>query len=474
MFPGAYMRKLWLVLAFLIFFPAKVCGQDELYLISPSAVLVEQTTGQVLYAKNERERMYPASLTKILTALVVMDYLDPDDVITVGPEIRGLPTGYNRAIHFEGETITVRNLLRALMIPSGNQTSHVLVINTIRKKENRQNITFEEADRQFSALMNEKARSLGAMQSHFNNSYGFHSENHYTTAYDMAIISRAYMENELLAQIAGEKEYTGDSLEGRYFEGAQVQHYEWRSHNDLLRGGAITYPYATGIKTGFTDAAGFCLASSATKLGFSLVSIVLYTPDAPSRAQDSRVLLDYGFFTYAMRPIQTDGEFLTTAVITNPRLGEGDELPLVSGEGAAILLNLTQLERVRQVLSFDGEYLVEGEEAGFIDPDDNRVRLRAPIEKDTQVGVVRYILDGELLHEGPVFAAADILERSFDSDMDYYIRRFREGIFTMRGLPYWFGTVGTLVGIIGIAAAINANRKNKNRSGGYGHFRGYR
>jgi D-alanyl-D-alanine carboxypeptidase (penicillin-binding protein 5/6) len=467
------MRKIGFVLAIIILFPAvPAYAQDSLYLISPSAILMEQTTGKVLYAKNERARMYPASMTKILTSLVVLDHLHLDDIVVVGPEIRTMPAGYNTAIHFEGEYITVRNLLRALMVRSGNETGHVLALNVIRARDGRQNITYEEAERSFNALMNEKARSLGAMESHFNNPYGFQSENHYTTAYDMALISRAFMEIEELRDVVAIRQFSGDGLDGRVVEGAQIRHYEWTNHNEMLRGGAHAYPYATGIKTGFTDAAGFCLAASATKMGFSLISVVFFAPEPAARFQDTRVLMDYGFFTYAMLPLQARNDYLDTVIIANPRLGEGDELDILAGDTAESLLSQAQHTRVRRVIAYDETYLYEfGEDEEA--PADGRTRIKAPLEKGTPLGKVQYILDGEILFEGAVIAAADVLERSFDSDMDYHIAQFKENVFTRKGIPYWFGVIGTLTGIIGIAAAVNTSRKSRNRNA-FPRYRGYR
>jgi D-alanyl-D-alanine carboxypeptidase (penicillin-binding protein 5/6) len=468
---GAFMRRIGLVLVILFLFPVQVYAQDFLTLNSAAAILMEQSTGKVLYTHNERMRMYPASTTKILTALIVVEYLDLDDIITVGPEIRGLPAGYNTPIHAEGETITVRNLLRALIIRSGNETGQVLAYNVIRAREGRNNITFTEAERAFSALMNEKARSLGAMESHFNNSYGFHSENHYTTAYDMALISRAYMEIPVLAQIAAEGTYIGDSLEGRVVDGANVRQYNWTNHNELLLSGPNAYPYATGIKTGFTDAAGYCFVGSATKLGFSLISVAFFSPDPPGRFQDTRVLMDYGFFNYAFRTMQHAGDFLAETVIANPRLGDDNVLTLIAGDSAIALLSLAEAERIEVVLIYDDEYL-PGEEDDFeTDENEERVYVKAPIEKNAVIGAVQYILDGEVLFEGSMLATTEILERTFDSDMDYYIELIKDTVFTRKGAPYWFGFAGFLFGFIGIAFGISANRKNRDR---YPRYRKYR
>jgi D-alanyl-D-alanine carboxypeptidase (penicillin-binding protein 5/6) len=441
-------------------------SQDYIPLISPSVILAEQHTGKILYAKNERAKMYPASLTKILTALVALEYLDLDSVIIVGKEIHGLPADYNTAVHTEGEAITVRNLIRALIIHSGNETGCILAINTIRARENRESIPYADAERLFSMLMNEKARELGATDSRFNNPYGLHSEEHYTTAYDMALICRAYMDNETLRQIAGERGYEGDGLEGREIPGARVRAYNWQSHNQLLLGGSNAYPYATGIKTGFTDEAGECLAASASRRGIDLVAVVFFSKD-PGRWQDAKMLFDYGFETYAYEAIQEKDAPLEIMQIGNPRLGDTGELAVIADEAAEYLLSRDELNRLQRVIVYDGDRL---------SPDDAGALL-APIEKDTRLGTVSYSLDGDVLFTGTVRAGADVFERNMESDMDYYADQVKKNIFTLKALPYWFGAGGLLVGVIGIAVAIAGRRGGRDRwrvNGGYDRFGRYR
>lgn len=463
---------LCVVLTFIVFsHSVYAAGQDYIPLTSPSVLLMEQTTGKVLYAKNERVRMYPASMTKILTALVAMDYLAADDVITVGAEIYGLPADYNTAIHFEGETITVRNLLRVLMIRSGNETGCILALNAVRVKENRQNIPYAEAERQFNLMMNEKARMLGAMESNFTNPYGLHDVNHYTTAYDMALISRAYMENSQLRQIAAERAYVGDSLDGHVIDGAKTQNYSFENHNELLLGGANAYAYATGVKTGFTDEAGQCVTASASKNGMELIAVVFNSPD-PGRWQDARILFDYGFESYAFDTIHKRDDILTRVTIANAQLGDLGYLDALADGDASALLSKDEKERLVRNITFDTAYRAQGAEV--LDAEYPDI-LNAPIEQDTILGTISYVLDGVTIYEGTFRAAATAEERTFDSDVDYYVATFKANVFTIKALPYWFGGAGLLIGIIGIAVAVAGRRSRRRDRWSYGgRHRGYR
>ncbi|MCL2707544.1 MAG: D-alanyl-D-alanine carboxypeptidase [Defluviitaleaceae bacterium] len=434
--------------------------------ISPSVILVEQVSGKVLYAKNEHARMYPASMTKILTSLVALDYLDIDQVLTVGQEIVGLPADYATNLHVIGETITVRNLIRALIIRSGNETGCVIALNAVRVKENRQNIPYVDAERTFCELMNEKARSLGALHSNFDNTYGFHSDNHYTTAYDLSIICRAYMKNDSLRQIAGEREYVGDSLGGIAHDGAKVLQYNWANHNRLLQAGDYYYPYATGIKTGFTDQAGDCLASAAQKNGIELVAVVFNSKD-PGRWQDSQMLFEYGFENFAYETIHRQGDTLEKMPVSNPRLEDDGFVELLFGEDAAHFMSKAEHARLERKVHYNEELLSEDEPDAFV----------APIEEGATLGAVTYKLDGETVFEGTLIAAHEVIAKSYDSDMDYYIATF-ERVFSKSAFPYWFGAAGFAFGVAGFTVAIAGRRRApRDRwrvSQNFGRYGGYR
>ena len=147
--------------------------------VAQTAILGEVSTGKIIYQKDMDKKMYPASMTKLLTAIVALEHLKPDDLITVGSEINEIPADSSKAGHTRGETLTVKNLIRGLLIPSGNDSANVLAVTVARKIENNQELPYEECIKVFTELMNQKAKQLGATNSHFANAHGYHDENHY-------------------------------------------------------------------------------------------------------------------------------------------------------------------------------------------------------------------------------------------------------------------------------------------------------
>lgn len=436
------MRKLF-SLAILIFaiFPAAAYAQSPLNLDSPSVILVEQSTGRVLYLRNERERRYPASLTKMLTALVAVEYLALGEEITVGTEIRNMPAGFATNVHTEGETLSVETLLYSLLVRSANETGRILALNVARRHGGRHNISYGDAERIFSVLLNEKARSLGTTGTHFNNPFGAHNDHHFTTAYDLALITRAFMDNEILARIAATH---------------TVEEFSWTNTNQMLPGAPQGYAHMTGAKAGFTTPAGQILAGAAYNDGLKLVTVVLGGTD-PARWQDTRRLMDYGFNNFRFREIARDGEIIATVQIENPRLGDSEFLEVISREAFTALLSRAEYAEITREISFDPLLYVENE---YETP-----TLRAPIEYGEVIGTITYRTGGETIFEAPVLAAREVYARSFDTDMDYYIAALRANIFSLRGLPYWFGIFGTIFGITGIAIAVKTHRRAARNAG---------
>ena len=289
-------------------FPSITLAQEAfLDLTARAAILVEERTGRILYGKNENERMYPASITKILTAYVALQYLDPDDLIVIGREILLVPPGSSVARNQVGETKTVENMIRALIISSGNETSISIAVNVVRRRNGIQNVNYVEAMAEFMDIMNEQARSFGAFNTNFTNPHGFHDDNHFTTAYDMALIIRAALQNPLIRRISAEAEFVGNGADNRAAPGAFTQEYDWTSRNLLIvEESPFFYPYASGIKTGFHDQASDTLASTAMRNNINLIAVVLYSP-MPGRWNDSIKLFEYGFNFFDFEVVQEAG-----------------------------------------------------------------------------------------------------------------------------------------------------------------------
>ena len=258
-------------------------------LVAESAVLINQSSGQIIFDKNANTPMYPASTTKVLTAIIILEDLPLDEIVTIDA---ASPYAGGSAIALEpGETLTVEQLLYALMITSANDAAEALAIHHSGSIE------------AFAAVMNERAAEMGAVNSNFENPHGLPNPNHLTTAYDLAIIAQHAMKNEVFRTIVQTRRYeippTNMKSETRYLNSTNSFYQGIEGSNDLIsiRGVKvpIAYEYVTGIKRGYTDEAMNCLVSSATKDDKSYISVVLKS-NGNSMYADSRLLLDYGLF----------------------------------------------------------------------------------------------------------------------------------------------------------------------------------
>ena len=437
-----------------------------LALQTEAAIMVEQTTGRVLYERNMHRRMYPASMTKLLTALVVLDYLHPDDVLVIGSEIRNMPLGYATGILQEGESVSVHVLLKSLLIRSANESARVLALHTVQVRNNRFNLNYmEDAKSAFAAMLNDKARELGAMDTRFTNPYGLHDTRHFTTAYDLALIARTFMDIPLLADIVAMPSFTGSGVYGQIPpEGALVRDFHWINTNQMLPDGPFGHPFVTGMRTGYTTPAGECLAASAYHNGLGLITIV-FDSASPGRWNDTRRMLDFGFANFAFREKHAQGDIAIP--LYNPRL-EDDGYFMASFQGShRALLSIAEFDTLEEVITYDPLLLIPaGEGENPVD----YPRMRIPyggIEAGAVVGTVSYKIEGEIWFTLNLYASHDVLERTFDSDMDFFIARWMGAIFSRQAVPYWFGSIGTLFGILGISIAVTVSRRARN----YGRWR---
>ncbi|KRG14410.1 hypothetical protein ACA30_11685 [Virgibacillus soli] len=258
-----------------------VFSMDPVWIEGEAALVLEEKTGEILYAKNENEKLYPASLTKLLTALVVLEKAELDEKVTVGDEVYLQTDDEVRVGLFEGQILTVEDLLAAMLMQSGNDAARTLAV-YIAEKEKDTDRTALNSIQYFALLMNEKAIELGANQSHFVNPHGLHDPNHYSTAKDLAKIAVAVKKEQILTELLAKPTYSS-------------QTHTYQNRNQLLN---VNSPYyyqkATGLKTGFTDQAGYCLVSAAEEQDQSLITVVL--DSGKERVwEDSIALLDYGF-----------------------------------------------------------------------------------------------------------------------------------------------------------------------------------
>jgi D-alanyl-D-alanine carboxypeptidase (penicillin-binding protein 5/6) len=232
-----------------------------------AAVLMDAETGQVLYAKNAHKPLPPASLTKIMTAIVVLEQCDLDAVVKASK--RAVNTQASSMHLRVGEQVKVRDLLYALMLRSANDAAVALAEHAAGSIE------------AFAKLMNEKAKSLGAKHTHFVNPHGLHDPRHVSTAYDLALITRYAMENETFRTIVKTPYYI--------VERSMNQDDLWMVNKAKF---LQEYPDAEGVKTGYTNPAGYCFAGSAYRDGRRLITVVL---NSPQRVGDTIALMEHGF-----------------------------------------------------------------------------------------------------------------------------------------------------------------------------------
>jgi D-alanyl-D-alanine carboxypeptidase (penicillin-binding protein 5/6) len=256
-----------LVVAALLVLLAQDARCQDLPLAAQSAALVDSYSGEFLYTKNPDAKQYPASSTKILTALIVIEAGNLDQLVTVAPEDTKVePSSLNLK---PGQQFTRRQLLFGMLLKSANDVAMCLA---------RDNAGSVPA---FAEKMDQRAAELGATNSHFVNPHGLHDPNHYTTAHDLVLIARAAMQQPLFRQIVSTIYYTWRTPNGEVDE--------LRNHNRLLR----HFAGCNGLKTGYTRAAQQVLVSSALRGGHEVISVVLHT-DKPGIWVDSKTLLTYG------------------------------------------------------------------------------------------------------------------------------------------------------------------------------------
>lgn len=451
-----------------------------------TVVLMESSTKTVLFQKEADKRIYPASMTKILTALVVLDYFQPSDVITVGTEINEVPYDSSKAGHRVGEILSMENLIRGLIIPSGNDTANVLAAAVAKKAQNNDALTYAECEEFFSGLMNEKAKQIGAVNSHFTNPHGYHDENHYSTAYDIALISIEAMKNDTIRNIAQETGFTGNGA-GSTLENANnviTTNYNWTSHNLLITDGAYHYEYATGLKTGFTDEAGNCIAATATKDDMELIAIVCNSDD-PNRWTEAKDMFEYGFQTFHFETLQKSGTVVDTANLSNHNRLNGDTLDVVVKDDITKLLSKEQLERVETSIIYTkvadketnndknsetGNTSEENtgqpsEEASNNPVEPTGPLLLAPIEKDELIGTINYELDGTVIATSNVYAS-DVVEKStILNSIQFFFKDLIKNIATPGGIMKIAAGIIVIAVIIFIITIIHRRRSyNRSRS----------
>lgn len=338
---------------------------------------MDYDTGKILYDKNMDKPLYPASTTKIMTAILAVENSNLEDIVTVDQEVVSLTEGSHIALE-PGEKLTMEQMLYALLVQSANDAANAIAKHVSGSIEG------------FVQLMNDKAKEIGATNTNFVNPNGLHEDDHITTAYDLALIGRYAMENETIRKFVSTTRYTieptNKKTEARYL---------WNTNN-LLAGNAlinvdgVNVPYkyegASGIKTGTTGQAGNCLVSFAERDGQRLIAVALKASGEANLYADSHKLLNYGFNTFDNEVLAYKNEF-----VENIEIKDGSH------------------QYVAGVVNEDFTYPVTKDSLGKIEQKIVlRENLQAPINKGDLLGISEFYLDGEIIGKSNIVSTMDI------------------------------------------------------------------
>ncbi len=348
-------------------------------------VLMDYNTGEILAQKNANEALPPASLTKMMTSYIIEQRLASGD-LKEEDQVLMSPNAWCRGSSSEScmyvpvnKTASVIDMLRGIIIQSGNDASKAMA----------EHIAGSEAA--FAILMNEQAEKLGMKNTNFVNSTGMPDEGHESSALDLATLARAIIKNS--------GEYYGLYAEKEFTYNGITQ----GNRNALL----ATDPTVDGLKTGHTDAAGYCLVASSDRNGMRLVSVIMGTKSQQARADQSRELLNWGFGHFTTVTKAPAGQFVSKVPVW---FGEADEIELVTGDNLQILTSKTQKNKITTVVDIPES-------------------LEAPIKKGQEIGKMMAVIDGKAVASVPIVATSDIEQSGFMSRTWQHIVRWAQNLF---------------------------------------------
>lgn len=363
-----------ITILFLLNFSFVFSSSEEPVLISEAAILIDNKTGKILYDKNSNKKMYPASTTKIVTAILALENCNLDDVITVSYNaVMSIPDGYSTANLQIGEQLTVEQLLQVLLIHSANDAANVLAEYVGGSIDS------------FVSMMNTKINEIGLSDTHFTNTYGKHDENHYTTAHDLALIMQYCIKNESFRKISGS---ASCAIPATNLYGPR----KYTSTNILVDpNNKNYYQYLTSGKTGFTTQAGDCLVSCSYKNDLELICVILggkTVNDVSTRFSETKALYEYGYNNYLLKTIADSNSTVHQLKISNATK-ETRNLDLLAESSVEALIKKEQEND-----SFLPEVILK----------DN---ISAPIEEGTVLGTAKYEING-IEYETDLIASHDV------------------------------------------------------------------
>ncbi len=353
---------------------------DNITTNSPSVILMDAKTGKILYSKNAFEQRYPASTTKIMTAILALENCKLTDVATVSHDaIFNVPVGYSHASLQEGEMLTIEQLLNVLLIPSANDAAFVLAEHIAGSVDN------------FSEMMNNKAKEIGCLNTHFVNPNGIHNDDHYSTAYDLALIGKYAMQFNDIMRIAMVNQYTLPKT-NKYDREDRI----FNTTNGLVtKNSEYYYPETTGMKTGYTDKSGYCIVTTAKKDDVELIAVVLGSNTIKERYEDCIKLFNYGFDNYSYQTLNTANEVIDSVEIAGATK-ETKSLNIVAKDDINVLAkNNISDDEIKKTVEINEN-------------------LSAPIKQNAVVGKLSYEIEGET-YSTDLIASSAVVASNFET-----------------------------------------------------------
>jgi len=375
------MKKILFVLLIIIIFiyvtPAYAAEPPSIF--GKAGILIDFETGQILYQKNPHEKLYPASTTKMLTGLIILENHSLNEIVTVdseSPFVQG-----SKIFIEEGEQLSVKDLLYATLIDSSNDCAAALAIFHSGSIEN------------FAILMNQRAKELGANDSNFVNPHGLHDDNHFTTAYDLSLIAQEAYKNDLFREIVSLATYhmsiTNKHDEPRYYKTSNKFLFDTNLMYYNNKYVTIKYDIVDGIKSGYTTNSKNVLVSTAKKNEIRLISVVMRS-DTDNLYLDSRKLLDYGFDNYKYHYFTFSGNKITSIPIEN---------------GTVNSLNLFASSTIKNLIPITYD-IGKIEEKIIL----NQVIL--PVHVNDVLGKIEYYIDDKLIGSSDLIADKEVIEKN--------------------------------------------------------------
>lgn len=366
-------RKTFFVTIFILLIFANTTAlaalTDQPHIKSPAAILMDANTGQILYEKNIDEQFYPASITKIMTAMILLEEGDLDKVVEIGEDVPSLiEPGSSQIYLIAGEKLTRKQLLYSLLVDSANDAAVAIAQDVSGSVEN------------FAKRMNEKAEELGATNTHFVNPHGLHNDAHYVTAKDMAMIAKGAMKNPIFRDAVSTVRYIIPKTN------KQDTRYLYNGNRLIKETTYKNYYYedAIGIKTGYTTVAKNTLVGGAHRNNLDLITVVL-NANGTEVYEDTHELLDYGFANYTTQTAVKEGEVVDEITLENTK----DSLPLLADKP----LEFSALKN--DTAEIDSSIEIHED-------------LSLPIKKSEVVGNIHFSLNGQEIGTVPLIAGKNM------------------------------------------------------------------